>query len=218
MSALTGQIPAAKLPTTNFFLSTITLSDSHPVTKQSSTFTFPRQMIADPLTSEGPAGWEPDAKASWWPYFQQRHKTVNLFWVQGHMLNHLLHGPGTPNNLVPISNTLNTNMSALVEEIAKALVGKGKVLRYVVTAHWDGHRSSKGATELDHPRLVRETYGLKGIKDTNGIEGTLLWGEQFAPTRLSWELYEKSATGALTPVALSDRTGGSDQWMNHYPS
>jgi hypothetical protein len=35
-----------------------------------------------------------------------------------------------------------------------------------------------------HPAKVRQNYGL--IR--NG--GTLLWGEQFAPTRLSWTVME----------------------------
>src|SRR5665213_944757 len=93
--------PPSSLPPTVLKWTVITLSDVGPNawTPQVS-FTFPRCMEADPLTSVGPKGWEPDGKASWWPYFQERHKLSPLFWVQGHMLNQIVHGRGTPMNLV----------------------------------------------------------------------------------------------------------------------
>jgi hypothetical protein len=78
-------------------------------------------MIANPLTSN-PGDYQgspPNNKADWWPYFQKRHKLTKNFWVQGHLLNDKVHGPGVPENLVPISGTLNTNMEALVESFIK---------------------------------------------------------------------------------------------------
>jgi hypothetical protein len=74
----------------------ITLSDRDPSTKQWSAFTFPRRMIAWPLTLEGPTGSGPNNKAARWPYFQQRHQIRNNYWVQGHLLNDNIHGPGEP--------------------------------------------------------------------------------------------------------------------------
>src|SRR5579875_1674626 len=125
------------LPPTVVSYQYITLSDKSPdPTKFADlSFTLPLCMIADPLTSVGPAGSGPDNKSPWWPIFQSRHTIGPLFWVQGHMLNHNVHGPGTTANLVPISNTLNTNMRAMVEEEVKKRVAKGEVLRYVVNAH-----------------------------------------------------------------------------------
>ena len=208
----------SSLPTTVVKWHPITLSDVGPTASVPSvSFTFPEIMVADPLTSVGDAGSAPNNKAAWWPYFQERHKVASLFWVQGHMLNHNVHGPGTPENLVPISGVLNTNMSAMVEEQVKKLVGQGKILRYSVQAHWEGHKSSMGiADAAKHPEAMRKTYGMRG--DGNG--GTLLWGEQFAPTRLSWELYEYTnwPMKTLKAIALSRYGHDASQWNNHFPN
>lgn len=209
--------PPSSLPPTVLKWTVITLSDIGPnAWTPKVSFTFPRCMEADPLTSVGPKGWEPDGKASWWPYYQERHKLSPLFWVQGHMLNQLVHGRGTPMNLVPISNTLNTNMSAMVEERVKKMVDAGKILRYVVYAHWEGKMSTGGTPHvLEHPEAIRKAYGIKGV-DPNG---TLLWGEQFAPTRLSWEVYEYTnwPMKTLKQIVLSESGYDRSQWNNHFP-
>lgn len=51
----------------------------------------------------------PLPKGSALPFYQALHQIRNN-WVQGHMLNDNIHGPGEPKNLVPITGTLNTNM------------------------------------------------------------------------------------------------------------
>jgi|GEM_PF-4503561 len=211
--------PLSNLPRTVVNWQPVTLSDIGPDPSKVPivSFTFPSIMIADPLTSVGDVGSGPDNKAAWWPYFQERHKLDALFWVQGHMLNHNVHGPGVPGNLVPISNTLNTNMSAMVEELVKKMVGQGKILRYVVQAHWEGSKSSSGFADITkHAETMRKTYGMKGVD----AGGTLLWGEQFAPTRLSWEVYEYSnwPSKTLTQIALSRFGQNADQWNNHFPN
>jgi hypothetical protein len=211
----------------------ITLSDTHPTTGVKTTFTFSKKMIASPLTDNGGLlrGSRPDGKALWWPWFQERHKAENgghLWWVQGHLLNDNVHGPGVPTNLLPISNTLNTNMEALVESIVKEFIKQGQAVKFVVEAHWEGAASKKdGNTGPEfHPAAMRETYGIKGIDAT----GTLLWGEQFAPTRLSWQVFlwnRDPITGQLlsTPQAepLVRTNKGKvehydpSQWSNHFP-
>ena len=213
-----AMVSLSNLPTTVVNWKTVTLSDIGPnASIPQVSFTFPCMMVADPLTSVGDEGSGPDNKASWWPYFQERHKVDALFWVQGHMLNHHVHGPGVPDNLVPISNTLNTNMSSMVEELVKKMVGAGKILRYVVEAYWEGKRSSAGFADVaKHPEAMRAACGMRG--DGNG--GTLLWGEQFAPTRLSWEVYEYAnwPMKTLTPIALSRFGHDASQWNNHFPN
>jgi hypothetical protein len=130
------------------------------------------------------------------------------------MLNHNVHGPGTPENLVPISNTLNTNMSAMVEELVKKLVSAGRVLRYVVEAHWDG-AGGIFPDPTKHPEAMRRICGIRGLD----ADGTLLWGEQFAPTRLSWEVYQYTdfMNGVVQPIALSRYGHDATQWNNHFP-
>jgi hypothetical protein len=213
--ASTAPTPASSgLPTTSASSTYITLSDinSQLSTPTTISFTFPWVMTADPLTSVGDAGSPPDNKATWWPYFQARHKSKALFWVQGHMLNHNVHGPGTPANLVPISNTLNTNMSAMVEELVKKMVNNGSILKYVVQAHWDAFKASDALADMvKHPETMRKVYGLEGVD----MDGSLLWGEQFAPTRLSWGVWEYTnwTLKTLKPVALSR----GDDWNNNFP-
>ena len=277
-------MPAAKpgkaLPKTKVYWDMITLSDRDPVSKAWTTFTFPRRMIAWPLSSEGPAGWGPDNRAAWWPSFQARHQIRNNYWVQGHLLNDNIHGPGEPRNLVPITGTLNTNMLGIVERFVKDAVSKGKVVYYEVEAHWEGATAMElsessqkktfpklfaemahevntavlaeqtaqqqsdaqrfpnrkvpkvrfenpfsGATatptrEMLHPAKVRQNYGLR----RDG--GTLLWGEQFAPTRLSWIIRESAnwlaapdwvaAKHTMTDLAASWQLRSED-WYNNYP-
>jgi hypothetical protein len=239
------------MPQTDWAYDKITLTDQHPATKQFTTFTFTRRMVAWPLTQLGAQGSPPNNKAAWWPYFQERHKLSGLYWVQGHLLNHNIHGPGVPDNLVPISGTLNTNMEAIVESLAKKAIDKGEVLYYEVVAHFNGATSTNlanvfsaqttqakqlqdlwqeykkaGHTLLSevmaHPWAVRNVYGIKGVD----ADGTLLWGEQFAPTGLSWRLAKSTnwqiapdwtlQSHALQEIERSDHISPS-QWANHYP-
>jgi hypothetical protein len=197
-------------PATIVTWTSVTLSDQHP-TLGKLQFTFPRKMEANPLTDVAPTdptirGSQPDNTALWWPNFQVRHQSGPLFWVQGHMLNDNIWGPGNPRNLVPISNTLNTNMLNLVEKEVKQAVKAGKMLKYVVEANWD-----------QTPAKTREVYGL--VADG----GSLNWGEQFAPTRLSWELYELNFCPITKTLLSSPLSHGSpwyddpSQWMNHFP-
>jgi hypothetical protein len=198
-------------PATNVVWRYVTLTDNHPKLGQLS-FTLPYEMEANPLSdvpSVDPTirGSGPDDKALWWPYFQKRHKSGPLFWVQGHLLNDNIWGPGDPRNLVPISNTLNTNMLNLVEKAVKTAVGNGLIVKYVVRVHW-----------AQTPAKTREAFGL--VDDGTG---SLNWGEQFAPTHLSWELYQFNLcphTGVLLSSPLKHGSAWySDptQWMNHFP-
>ena len=197
-------------PATNVKWKFIVLTDTHP-THGTLSFTMPYEMEANPLSNVASLdptirGSRPDNKALWWPYFQKRHTTGPLFWVQGHLLNDNIWGPGDPRNLLPISNTLNTNMLNLVEKAVKTAVGKGLIVRYVVRAHWD-----------ISPTRIRETWGL--VEEG----GSLNWGEQFAPTRLSWELYELNICPNTKILLSSPLKHGSawfddtSQWMNHFP-
>jgi len=205
------------LPKTVVSTTFITLGDVNTLlaTPATVSFTFPWVMTADPLTSVGDPGSEPDNKSPWWPYFKVRH-SGGLYWVQGHMLNHHVHGPGTTSNLVPISNTLNTNMSAMVEELVKKMVDQGKILRYVVRAHWDGYKATDVPFDMEqHPAAMRKICGIAGVDP----DGDLVWGEQFAPSRLSWEVWEYTnwLSKTLQPIALSRYGGDASQWMNNFP-
>jgi hypothetical protein len=115
-------------------------------------------------------------------------------------------------------------MEALVEGVVKKLVLQNRILIYAVEAHWEGaaNRKDGNTGPRFHPEEMRKTYGIKGID--NG--GSLLWGEQFAPTRLSWSVMEQIVdqnTGMLlsTPLANTYKGAGvhydPSQYMNHFP-
>jgi hypothetical protein len=75
--------------------------------------------------------------------------------------------------MVPISNTLNTNMDALVEEMVKELLGKKKLVKYTVNVHWGCPAFGAAfVNATDHPKWMRATNGLAGVD----LGGSLLWG------------------------------------------
>jgi DNA uptake protein ComE-like DNA-binding protein len=56
-------------------------------------------------------------------------------YVRGHLLNHHVHGPGENRNLVPITGSCNTTMETQAEHvIKKAVIGEGKVVRFIAKA------------------------------------------------------------------------------------
>jgi hypothetical protein len=78
-------------------------------------------------------------------YEPQTERWGNL--VQGHLLNHHLHGPAESKNLLPMSNSLNTDMEKKIESAAKKMVlEENKVVRYQV---WAGDE-----IELDESNIL----------------------------------------------------------------
>jgi hypothetical protein len=60
-------------------------------------------------------------------------QSVNLraSWVQGHLLNHHLHGRGVPKNLVPMTGSINNKMENEIENWAKtAVLELGETVQY----------------------------------------------------------------------------------------
>jgi len=176
-------------------------------TANSVEFTYPVKMEA--VVSQDAGGYKgsaPDGKSAWWPYFQQRHSVLTngkkIYWVQGHLLNDNLHGPGTSENLVPISNTSNTNMETKGERTAKDLVKKGGVIHYTVTANWD-----------QTPDTTFKNFGGYDAKAGTG----LLPGECTAPTSLSWQV--KTMKEQTTDNWVDDQEVQSPepQWYNTFP-
>jgi hypothetical protein len=93
------------------------------------------EMEASPLSlnAAGYAGSAPYQESRLWLAVNRRGYT----YVRGHLLNHHLFGPGSNQNLVPIHRTLNTTMSARVEEPIKAKVlSERKVCQYKVVVNY----------------------------------------------------------------------------------
>lgn len=90
------------------------------------------------LSADHPPGSAPKDYAPIWENLADLgsglNKKVRKDWyVQGHLLNHNVGGPGMRFNLTPITKQANNNHKAAVETDIKTNVGKGMVLYYVVT-------------------------------------------------------------------------------------
>ena len=91
---------------------------------------FCAKVIMAPLSllprDDGVVGSPPGAASSLFTKLTKR-----ISYKRGHMLNEHLHGPGTGNNLVPISTAFNSVMKTGVEKEAKEAVNaKNKVIRF----------------------------------------------------------------------------------------
>ena len=98
---------------------------------------FAGSMIADPLTSVGEPGSEPQASATneHWEYLRKRMQGGRTWYARGHLLNHNIHGPGTLDNLAPITQNANGRHLRQVETPIKTAVDAGKVVKYEVRAN-----------------------------------------------------------------------------------
>jgi hypothetical protein len=83
-------------------------------------------------------GSEPSGSANM-PLFGSLHRT-DRHWVKGHLLNHQLGGPGSSENMTPITTGLNNEMKSLYEnQIKKHVLEEAKVVDYTVTAQHGTH-------------------------------------------------------------------------------
>lgn len=125
LEQLGGVVPESKLVTQD----TETLPDGSLVGKT---------MVAEPLSIR-PGKLHGSAPLDETPTWRAVNRRVKAY-VQGHLLNHHLYGPGRKQNMVPISRSLNGTMSAQAEEkVKQAVHEKGKVVRYSVHFDYGGH-------------------------------------------------------------------------------
>jgi phage-related protein len=101
--------------------------------------TVGEQMVASPLTLNpgGLSGSQPFKESALWKDVNRRPMT----YVQGHLLNHHVHGPGDLFNMAPITRKANTLMESRFEsDVKKAVLTERKVIEYRVTMHFNGHK------------------------------------------------------------------------------
>ena len=161
------------------------------------------RMLAFPLTKNGPPGSAPKGTSTWWSRYFNSASTghATRSWVQGHLLNDNVHGPGDPQNLLPITYALNGTMEKWAESVIKANVERGKILGYEVTAQWScGARvgSTGNSNAQAHPQAMHDAYS------------NLRRGECLAPTSLSWCAWELQWNGqswTKTPLAFNGVAG-----------
>src|SRR5207245_9630671 len=97
-----------------------------------------RWMKAEPLSMRPPKDgkWRGSAPSYEGPFFTAVNRRPYRY-VQGHLLNHNLFGPGQDFNLVPIHRELNAHMSGECEETVKDhVISQNKVVSYEVTVNF----------------------------------------------------------------------------------
>ncbi|MTI88638.1 MAG: hypothetical protein FH748_11790 [Balneolaceae bacterium] len=167
---------------------------------------------AYPLTVKGqpgsrPAGWNTLGKKLWF-----KEPRANL---RGHLLNHLLHGPGNDwNNIALITEDVNEATeasSAAPENVAKwEVIGSNHVLDYRVDVEYNRSGKYEGTYENYLPsRLV---YTIKRKKLAEGRDGSSAgdWTED-APSQphyqsaYQWDIPYKVEKATIEPAGKYDK-------------
>jgi hypothetical protein len=96
------------------------------------------------------------------------------FYIQGHLLNNNLGGPGKRWNLTPITKAANSDHSQKIEEPLKTVVKNNDVVRYGVKVLTGSHSKRKGFDSLErivtNEKLLAKTGPLKDqLKNEYGI-------------------------------------------------
>ncbi len=118
------------------------------------------RMVADPLSPRPGtyAGSAPYQASSLWTAVNRRQWT----YVRGHLLNHHLYGPGNNQNLVPIDRSLNTTMSANVEEpIKHQVLDEHKVVKYSVQVNFTSPWPNR--THVPAEALLPRSLSLRAV-------------------------------------------------------
>jgi len=168
-----------------------------------------KHVKAEPLSHKPPTnGWtgsQPGDGNQFWKEVNQRSYT----YVQGHLLNHHLYGPGIDVNLVPISRTLNSRMSSKVEEQLKGRVlEQNKVISYeinVVFGTWPGPPYKFIPAENLLPRAMELTAYEMNLKKPEGGKVSPEWGSQ--PS--DWEKGDQIFEAAMLNERGPDKDPGS---------
>lgn len=116
--------------------------------------TFCKEVVMHPLSllprDDGVMGSAPTGESK---LFTALNKKIT--YIRGHMLNDHLHGPGTNDNLVPISTPFNSLMKTTVEAKTKEAVNaNNKVVRFEVeTLEWGAYKGFFKGTFLEENKL-----------------------------------------------------------------
>jgi hypothetical protein len=117
-------------------------------------------MEANPLSLNAGtnSGSAPYQESNLWLAVNRRPWT----YIRGHLLNHHLHGAGNNPNLVPISRSLNTTMSARVEEpVKEKVLSERKVVKYSVRVNFDS--PWPGRTHVPAETLLPNSISLRAV-------------------------------------------------------
>jgi hypothetical protein len=167
-----------------------------------------KSMIAEPLSIDpgGFAGSQPYQESKLWQKVRVRGG-----YVRGHLLNHHVHGPGTLENLTPITGNLNSEMEREVEsKVKNKVLGENKVVSYKVIAEYGGHglrthipEESQLATALKFELYEMELQsGTDGKNPSNWKKNNKIG----VPSSLTHTLPEDAPIGEQPALDLSTAT------------
>jgi hypothetical protein len=133
-------------------------------------------MVANPLSLDpgGNTGSEPSSPGATELWKKVKVRTGS--YVQGHLLNHHVHGSGAKKeNLVPIRGPFNSEMERNVEsEVKNRVIGQKQVLYYRVEAVFGGQPNRVNVPEegLLPTQLVFDVKTMRKKPNTTGATGT----------------------------------------------
>lgn len=114
---------------------------------------FGVSMHVKPLTHRGPEGSRPtQARHTVYDALNMRRKSGGSFYyVRGHLLNQQLHGPGTWDNMTPLSVDGNSEHEREVESRVKRAVDSGGIVEYEVLPQYGSQpNKSQLLTEIEN--------------------------------------------------------------------
>ncbi|WP_194976395.1 eCIS core domain-containing protein [Aquiflexum lacus] len=111
------------------------------------------------LDPGGYAGSEPSIKTGLGEVLKAKYPN---YIVEGHLLNHKLHGPGNTGwNLTPISKKTNSNMNKILERKAKnAVLSEGSIVQYEVEVRYK-NTLDESKVELEPEKYIADKLILK---------------------------------------------------------
>jgi hypothetical protein len=145
----------------------------NPRKKQIGNSIVGQHVKAEPLSMKPPqdGNWRGSEPGFGNEFFRAVNKREYTY-VQGHLLNHHLFGPGQDFNLVPIHRKLNTQMSAECEEkVKQSVLSQNKVVSYDITVHFGtwSPQYTHISEENDLPTSIRlQAYEMERKKNTKG--------------------------------------------------
>ncbi len=153
-----SEAPSPMPPTIVKWPASKTVSVRHP---SASSEALSASMVADPLTINpgGNAGAPPSHVGKFWSSVNRRGA-----YERGHLLSQKLFGPGTAQNLVPITISLNQWMQSNVESKVKDLVlNQKRMVRFEVQVQFGGHKGRANLPDESELPMVM-SFSLKLYK------------------------------------------------------
>ncbi len=164
---------------------------------------FAGSMTADPLTSVGVTGSTPRGSATNdnWEALRIRMQGRRTWYARGHLLNHNIHGPGTLDNMAPITQNSNGAHLRRVETPIKNAVDSGMIVKYEVTASGTPGVRSDLIDQINDPENT-DTPKVKAKKVA------VVTAEQYVPLNFncSWRFYDSQESYAANDAFTTGST------------